>query len=123
MSLLYRISSLHNQIARRLGLVPANGIVLKDQQALKEGNATRHLAPSLDPHKWTILVLLKLNLLLLQFPQPGEKGLLWNQAHADRQGVDKHTNGCLHTWEVSGTPGNGRPEDEIVLPTIAAEEQ
>src|SRR5262245_20051553 len=64
-------------------------IVLKAQETLKEGYASRYLTPALHLYKGTVLILTRLRLLGLEVAQPGEEQCLRRYPYPDWQGVDK----------------------------------
>ena len=74
-------------------------IVLEGDDALEKGLARRQPDPLLNVEERRVLELGELELLRLQFMEPGDEGLRRLRRHASRQHVDEQSDHRLHAWK------------------------
>jgi hypothetical protein len=99
------------------------GVVLEDDEALEERDAARHLTPALHVDEQAVLEIPRLGLLLLHPPEPRQEALARPDADARRQRVDEEADHLLDAVEVRRAARDGRPEDDILVAAVAAQEQ
>ncbi len=119
MGLLLGGDLLHSQVTLSCHLLIAHWIVLKDQQALEEGDACRQLAPGLYLDQGAVSVVMQLAHLLLQVGKPLLHRLLGGELHAGRQGVDEGTHHALDATDGRCPACQRHAKDEVLLAAIA----